>query len=38
MVHEGGWELAWGEDGEVRAFPALLRDSPWARSPEYGAA
>ena len=38
MVHEGGWELAWGEDGEVRAFPALLRDSPWARVPEYGAA
>ena len=38
MVHEGGWELAWDQDGEVRAFPALLRDSPWARAPEYGAA
>jgi hypothetical protein len=38
LVHEGNWELAWNADGEVRAFPALIRDCPWARSPEYAAA
>jgi Domain of unknown function (DUF222)/HNH endonuclease len=34
MVHEGGWELARSESGDVHAVPPLMpRHSPYARAP-----
>ncbi|HYM96915.1 MAG TPA: HNH endonuclease signature motif containing protein, partial [Candidatus Sulfotelmatobacter sp.] len=29
MVHEGGWELAESQDGEVAAFPRHIRYVRW---------
>jgi hypothetical protein len=38
MVHEGGWELILGPNGEITVIPSVARWVPWARGPNPGPA